>query len=71
MPFFGLPQSGWDTGGTSKTPEKPRFLRAGDCGKCSKLWYYRNVAVDPVTGKKTAQVQLVFEGGVVTSVNFN
>ena len=36
-----------------------------------KLWYYRNVAVDPVTGKKTAQVQLVFEGGVVTSVNFN
>ncbi len=36
-----------------------------------KLWYYRNVAVDPVTGKKTAQVQLVFEGGAITSVNFN
>lgn len=37
----------------------------------AKFWYYRNVAVDPVTGKKTAFVQLVFEGGVVTSVNFN
>ena len=36
-----------------------------------KLWYYRNVAPDPTTGKKTAQVQIVFEGGVVTSVNFN
>ena len=36
-----------------------------------KLWYYRNAAVDPTTGKKTALVQLVFEGGAVTSVNFN
>lgn len=36
-----------------------------------KLWYYRNVAPDPTTGKKSAQVQLVFEGGAVTSVNFN
>jgi len=36
-----------------------------------KLWYYRNVAPDPTTGKKTTQVQLVFEGGAVTSVNFN
>lgn len=36
-----------------------------------KLWYYHNAAVDPVTGKKTAIVQLVFEGGAVTSVNFN
>jgi hypothetical protein len=36
-----------------------------------KLWYYRNVAVDPVTSKKTALVQLVFEGGAVTMVNFN
>jgi len=36
-----------------------------------KMWYYRNVAVDPTTGKKTALVQLVIEGGVVTSVNFN
>ncbi len=36
-----------------------------------KLWYYRNVAPDPTTGKKTALVQLVFEGGVVAMVNFN
>ena len=36
-----------------------------------KFWYYRNVAPDPTTGKKTTQVQIVFEGGVVTSVNFN
>lgn len=36
-----------------------------------KLWYYNNVAVDPVTGKKTAIVQIVFEGGVVGTVNFN
>lgn len=36
-----------------------------------KMWYYRNAAVDPVTGKKTALVQVVFEGGVVTTVNFN
>lgn len=36
-----------------------------------KFWYYRNVAVDPVTGKKTAQVQIVFDGGTVTTVNFN
>lgn len=36
-----------------------------------KLWYYRNAAVDPTTGKKTAIVQIVFEGGVATMVNFN
>jgi hypothetical protein len=36
-----------------------------------KMWYYHNAAVDPVTGKKTALVQVVFEGGVVATVNFN
>ena len=36
-----------------------------------KMWYYHNVAVDPTTGKKTAIVQLVFEGGAVGTVNFN
>lgn len=36
-----------------------------------QYWYYHNAGVDPVTGRKTAQVQLVFENGVVTSVNFN
>lgn len=36
-----------------------------------KLWYYNNAAVDPVTNKKTAIVQIVFEGGTVTMVNFN
>ena len=36
-----------------------------------KLWYYLGVAPDPVTGKKTAQVQIVFEGGEVTMVKFN
>lgn len=36
-----------------------------------KLWYYNNAAVDPVTNKKTAIVQIVFEGGAVTMVNFN
>jgi len=36
-----------------------------------KLWYYNNAAVDPVTGKKTAVVQIVFESGAVTMVNFN
>jgi hypothetical protein len=36
-----------------------------------ELWYYNNSAVDPVTGKKTAIVQVVFENGTVTMVNFN
>jgi hypothetical protein len=36
-----------------------------------ELWYYNNTAVDPVTGKKTAIVQIVFENGTVTTVNFN
>jgi hypothetical protein len=35
------------------------------------LWYSRHVAVDPVTGKKSAIVRIVFEGGTVTTVNFN
>lgn len=36
-----------------------------------ELWYYNNAAIDPVTGKKTAIVQIVFENGTVTTVNFN
>jgi len=36
-----------------------------------ELWYYNNAGVDPVTGKKTALVQIVFENGTATTVNFN
>jgi hypothetical protein len=34
------------------------------------LWYYNDCARDPVTGKRSL-VQIVFEGGQVTTVNFN
>lgn len=36
-----------------------------------QFWYYQNVAPDPVTGKSAAQVQIIFEGGTATTVNFN
>ncbi len=34
-------------------------------------WYYRNVAVDPVTGRPSAQVQIIWGNNVVREVNFN
>jgi hypothetical protein len=34
-------------------------------------WYYENVAVDPVTGKRSMLVQITIENGRVTGVNFN
>jgi hypothetical protein len=41
-----------------------------DQGGVAKFWYYRDVAVDPVTGKRNAQVQIMFERGTVKTVNF-
>lgn len=42
-----------------------------DAEGIGELWYYRNAGVDTTTNRKSFQVQIVFESGTVTTVNFN